>query len=161
MTKTQLSAKLEAWSKASRKRLKIEKDRENQLQTLIDTYEKKAEPINAQADRQLDPIMEDLHTLEADIRTAMLAGVKPDGSIEIPQIENQFALAQVTIDKKREINSAAFLRAVPPSRRNEPGFFKCLSILITPAEKFLDAVTMARLVRPKLTPSVHLTLKEE
>lgn len=160
MTKAQLKEKFERWTTLSRKRQKIETDRRNQLETLLETYEKKAEPINAEANRQLDVFMDELLTLESEIGAEMLASVKPDGKIDIPQLDNKFGLAQVITDKKRHIDPAAFLRAVPPARRHEPAFFKCLSILITPSEKFLDTATMSRLARPKLTYSAQLTLKE-
>jgi hypothetical protein len=161
MTKFQLTTLLGTWSALSKKRARIESARANQLETMIRAFETKAEPINTAADRQLEPILEQLTGLEAEIRCAMLAGIQADGTIAIPQIENAAAFAQVTTDRKREISAAAFLRAVPPSRRNEPAFAECLSVLISKAEKFLDAVTMTRLVRPKLTHSVTVTLKPE
>lgn len=162
MSKTsQLKLKLEEWQKLKTKVNRINAEADGQLEDLIVTFETKAEPINAERDRKLGPVLADLHKLETEIGDGMLAEVKRDGTIGIPQIETARALAQVTLDKKREINTAAFLRAVPPSRRQENAFFECLNVQIGKAEKFLDKPTMDRLTKLKLTPAVAVTLKPE
>lgn len=158
---TVLKQKLEDWQKLKLKANRINAEADGQLEDLIVTFETKAEPINAERDRKLGPVLADLHKLEAEIGETMLAEVKRDGTIGIPQIEAPRALAQVTLDKKREINTAAFLRAVPPARRQEPAFFECLNVQIGKAEKFLDKPTMDRLTKLKLTPAVAVTLKPE
>ena len=157
----QIEEKLKEWEKLRAKANRINKEADGQLQDLIVTFETKAEPINAERDRKLGTVLADLQKLEQEISDGMLAEVKRDGTIGIPQIETLRALAQVTLDKKREINAAAFLRAVPPGRRQEPAFFECLNVQIGKAEKFLDKPTMDRLTKLKLTPAVAVTLKPE
>ena len=131
-----------------------------QLETLLDTYERKAEPINSDADRKLAPILEQMQELEKEIQTGMLAAIKPDGSVPIAQLETPKALAQVHTNGKREIDPGAFFRATSPRARNTVGFFECLTVQIGKAEKFLDAPTMARLALKKLTHTVALKLKD-
>lgn len=158
-TKQDLTAKLHEWEKLKTRATKIETQREQQLQTILDVFEKKAEPINADADRQLAPLVDQMEAIEKELESELLGSIKPDGSIRIPQLETASALAQVMTDSRREIKAAAFFRAVLPSRRNDPDFYGCLSVLIGKAEKFLDKATMTRLARAKLTHSVSLTLK--
>lgn len=155
-----LTEKLKAWQSLALREQKIEKDRKVQLETLIDTYERKAQPINEDADRKLEPILEQMRTLEKEIETAMLAAIKADGSIPIAQLETPKAIAQVHTTGKREIDAAAFFRATSPRARTTAGFFDCLTVQIGKAEKFLDARTMARLAIKRLTHTVALKLKE-
>src|SRR5688572_11915852 len=95
---------LEEWQKLRTKINRINADADGQLEDLIATFEAKAEPINTERDRKLGTALADLQKLEAEIGTAMLAGVKSDGTITLPQIETSRALARVTLDKKREIS---------------------------------------------------------
>jgi hypothetical protein len=159
MTKPELTAKLQEWGKLTKQRNKIEAEADGQLEDLIVTFERKAEPINAERDRKLQPFLEQLQTLENELRDEMLRNVKADGTIGIPQLETALALAQVHASSKREIDAAAFIRATPPRRRTDPGFYACLTVQIGKAEKFLDQPTMLRLARPKVTHSVAITLK--
>lgn len=162
MSKTQLAARVEAWGKLKKKHDAINAAADGQLEDLLAAFEKKAEPIYAERDRKLIPVVDEMNALESEVRTELLRGVGADGSIGIPQIESSNgALAQVHIEKKREIDPAAFFRAVPPRRRQEPAFLGCISILVGKAEKFLDQATMQRLARLKVTPSVAFTLKSE
>lgn len=156
-----LTSKLENWERLKKQRDKIDAEADGQLEDLLATYEKKAEPIATERDRKLQPVLEKMTALENEIRADMMREIKADGSIGIPQIETKGALAQVLGSSKREIDPAAFIRATSPARRNEPGFFNCLSVLIGPAEKFLDAPTMARLARKKVTHSVDIKLKTD
>ncbi len=160
-TPKDLTAKLSAWEKLKKQRDRVDAAADGQLEDLLTTFEKKAEPINTERDRRLQPILEQMDAIESDIRAEMLRSVKPDGTIGIPQLETPGALALVCIDKKREIDAASFFRAIPPSRRNDPAFYGCLTVQIGKAEKFLDQPTMTRLTRLKLTPSVAVTLKND
>lgn len=154
-----LTEKLRVWEKLKRKRDKIDAEADGQLEDLLATYEKKAEPINAERDRKLQTVVEEMTALENELRGEMLRQVKPDGTIGIPQLETPLALAQVQATSKREIDPAAFMRATDPRRRNSPEFFNCLTVQIGKAEKFLDQVTMTRLAKAKTTHSVAITLK--
>ncbi len=154
-----LTTKLEAWEKLKKQRDRIDADADGQLEDLLVTFERKADPINSDRDRKLQPVLDKMATLENELRDEMLRQIKPDGTIGIPQIETTLALAQVHAASKREIDAAAFIRATPPRRRNDPAFFGCLTVQIGKAEKFLDQPTMTRLARPKLTYSVAVTLK--
>lgn len=159
MNAKQLTAKLEAWEKLKRQRDKVDATADGQLEDLLVTYEKKAEPINSERDRKLQPIVDQMNTLEEELRAEMLRQIKPDGTIGIPQLETTLALAQVLATSKREIDAAAFIRATAPRRRNDPAFYNCLTVQIGKAEKFLDQPTMTRLARPKVTYAVAVTLK--
>jgi len=155
-----LTEKLKTWQSLALRQQKIEAERAVQLETLLDTYERKAQPINEDADRKLDPILEQMQTLEKEIETAMLAGIKADGSVPIAQLETPKAIAQVHTSGKREIDAAAFFRATSPRLRITAGFYECLTVQIGKAEKFLEARTMARLAIKKLTHTVGIKLKE-
>lgn len=154
-----LTEKLKKWQGLALRAEKIEDERTVQLETLLDTYDRKAQPINEDADRKLDPILEEMRTLEKEIETDMLAAIKADGSVPIAQLETAKAIAQVHTTGKREIDAAAFFRATSPRVRTA-AFFDCLTVQIGKAEKFLDARTMARLAIKKLTHTVALRLKE-
>ncbi len=154
-----LTLKLEAWEKLKKQRDRTDAQADAQLDDLLVTFEKKAEPINSERDRRLQPIVDQMNTIEEELRAEMLRQIKTDGTIGIPQLETANALAQVFTDKKREIDAAAFIRATPPRRRNDPAFYSCLTVQIAKAEKFLDQPTMVRLTRLKLTHSVALKLK--
>ena len=161
MKPKELTAKLEAWEKLKKQRDRVDAAADGQLEDLLVTYEKKAEPINSERDRKLQPIVDQMNTLEEELRAEMLRQIKPDGTIGIPQLETSLALAQVLATSKREIDAAAFIRATPPRRRNDPAFYGCLTVQIGKAEKFLDQPTMTRLARPKVTYAVAVTLKGE
>lgn len=154
-----LTLKLEAWEKLKKQRDRADAQADALIEDLLVTFEKKAEPINSERDRRLQPIVDQMNTIEEELRAEMLRQIKTDGTIGIPQLETDNALAQVFTDKKREIDAAAFIRATPPRRRNDPGFYGCLTVQIAKAEKFLDQPTMVRLTRLKLTHSVALKLK--
>jgi len=154
-----LTAKLEAWEKLKKQRDRVDAAADGQLEDLLVTYEKKAEPINSERDRKLQPIVDQMTSLEEELRAEMIRQIKPDGTIGIPQLETTLALAQVLATSKREIDAAAFIRATPPRRRNDPAFYGCLTVQIGKAEKFLDQPTMTRLARPKITHTVAITLK--
>lgn len=159
MKKAELTAKLLAWEKLKRQRDRIDQEADSQLEDLIVTFEKKAEPINTERERQLQPVLEKLEALENELRAELLREINADGTIGIPQLETKNALAQVLASSKREIDAAAFIRATPPRRRNEPAFFDCLTVLIGKAEKFLDQPTMTRVARAKVSHSVAVKLK--
>ncbi len=159
LSERKLTTKLDEWAKLQKKANRIEENRQTQLAPLIDTFEAKAAPINTEADRQLDPILDELRQIAEELNAELLGRIGADGSIPIAQIETAAALAQVTTDRKRAIDPAAFLRSVPPSQRHLPAFAGCLTVLIAKAEKFLDARTMARIAKPKLSHSVTVTLK--
>ena len=161
MTKAQLTQKLQEWEKLKRQRDRIDAEADGQLEDLIVTFEKKSEPINVERDRKLQPVLDQLEELEGELRTEMLRQVKPDGTIGIPQLETEHALAQVLSTSKREIDAGAFIRATSPRRRNDSAFFECLTVQIGKAEKFLDHLTMKRLARAKVTHNVAITLKSE
>lgn len=161
MKPKELTTRLEAWEKLKKQSDRINAEADAQLEDLIVTFEKKAEPINSERDRRLQPVIDKLTALESELRDEMLREIKPDGTIGIPQLETKLALAQVLATSKREIDAAAFIRATPPRRRNDPAFFGCLTVQIGKAEKFLDQPTMTRLARPKITHSVAVTLKNE
>lgn len=156
-----LTAKLEAWEKLKLKRDRIDAEADGQLEDLLVTYEKKAEPINIDRDRKLQPVLDQMQAIENELRDEMTRAIKSDGTIGIPQIETARALAQVQATSKREIDAAAFIRSTPPRRRNDPAFFGCLTVQIGKAEKFLDQPTMTKLARAKITHSVAITLKGE
>ena len=160
MTKAELTTALEDWARNKKRADSITAAADKKLEPHLLAYEKKAEPINAERDEKLAKPLAEMERLELEIRTAMLAQVTADGTAPAA-IETDTAVAQVTVDRKREIDPATFMRAVPPRLRLDPSFIGCLSVLIGKAEKFLDKPTLARLVRPKLTPSVALTLKSE
>src|SRR5205085_2145564 len=157
----ELIARLEAWEKLKKQRDRIDANADGQIEDLLSTYERKAEPINTERERKLEPVVSQMEMIESEIREAMLRQIKPDGTIGLPQLETEHALAQVLIDKRREIDAAAFIRATPPRRRNDPAFYGCLTVQIGKAEKFCDQPTMTRLTRLKLTPSVCLKLKND
>lgn len=160
-TKAQLTQKLLDWEKLKKQRDRIDAEADGQLDDLLVTFERKAEPINVERDRKLQPVLERLEELETAIRAEMLRNVKSDGSFGIPQLETEHALAQVLTSSKREIDAGAFIRATPPRQRNDSAFFDCLTVQIGKAEKFLDQPTMKRLARPKLSHNVAITLKHE
>lgn len=157
---TILKAKLEEWGKAKEKANRINAAADGQLEDLLATYEAKAEPILSERDRKLGPVLADLQNLEREITNALLKEVKPDGAIGIPQLDTEKAFAQVTVDRKRKLDPAEFMRSVHPRERHKPEFFACLTVLVTEAEKFLDKPTMQRLTGFKLSPSVVLKLKD-
>jgi hypothetical protein len=160
MTKPEITKRLEDWARKKKRVDNINAEADRKLAPHLAAYEKKASPIEAERDEKVAPLAADLDALEQEIRAALLSQVSPDGTAPAP-VETDTAVAQVTIDRKREIDAAAFMRAVPPSQRRDPGYLGCLSVLVGRAEKFLPQMTLARLVRPKLTPSVALTLKSE
>ena len=161
MNKSQLTAKLEEWQQLKRREQRIHAEADGQLDDLVVTFERKAAPINLDRERKLVAVIDQMTAIENQLRDEMLRQIKPDGTIGIPQLETTLALAQVHASSKREIDPAAFIRATPPQRRNDPAFFACFTVQIGKAEKFLDQPTMTRLARPKITHSVALTLKSE
>jgi len=160
MSKQQIIKSLEDWARKKRRVDNINADADRKLQPLLDAYERKAEPVNADRDAKIQPLIAEMERLELEIRTALLSQVTADGTAPAP-IEIDSAIAQVTVDRKREIDAATFMRAVPPRLRQDPGYIGCLSVLVGKAEKFLDRITLARVVKPKLTPSVAITLRSE
>jgi hypothetical protein len=160
MTKPKLIAELAEWTRLKKKLDAINTEADGQLEDLLVTFEKKAEPIYAERDRKAGAIIDEMNRIETDVRGELLRQVKPDGAIGIPQLESENGgLAQVLVDKKREIDPAAFFRAVPPRRRHEPAFLGCLTVQVGKAEKCLDQATMSRIARLKISPSVNFTLK--
>lgn len=156
-----LQEKLNQWGETQKRVVKINRSRDQKLQPLLEEFDRKAEEINTAADARLEPLLAEMEALELEIRSTMLREVKPDGTSPISQVDAETAVAVLTIERRREIDPAAFMRAVPPKLRRDPGFLGCLSVLIGKAEKFLDKQTLARLVHLKLSPSVALTLKDE
>ncbi|MEP6743836.1 MAG: hypothetical protein ABJB61_15170 [bacterium] len=161
MTKPQLTAKLDEWAKKKKRVDRINAEADARLEPLLKVYEAKAEPINAARDEKLASLLTEMETLEQEIRAAMLAAVNLDGTSSLPQAESGNAVAQLNTERRREIDTAAFMRAVPPRLRLDPAYIGCLSVLVGKADKFLPSPMLARLVRPKLTHSVTLTLKSE
>lgn len=159
LSPAKLTQKLADWEKKREKINKIEAERDAQLLTLIETFERKSEPITAAADQKLEPLYAELTGLEAEIGQELLGRIGADGSIPLPQIETDKAIATVLTDRKRQIDAASFLRNVPPRLRHTKEFAECLTVLVGKAEKFLDARTLARVVSVKLSPSILIKLK--
>lgn len=160
MTKPQIATILEAWARKKERANSINLAADRKLQPHLDVYEKKTAAIIAERDGKLLDLVPEMEKLELQVRNALLALVTAEGLAPAP-IDIGVATAQVTVDRKREIDPAAFMRAVPPAMRREPLYMQCFSVLVGKVEKFLDAATLARIVRPKLTPSVAITLKSE
>lgn len=160
MTKPELAAALELWAKKKKSVDKINADAERELEPFLQAYEKKAEPIITARDATLSPLLAELETLEKQIGRELLSLVTADGTAPAP-LTTKNAIGQVNVDRKREIAPDVFMRAVPPRLRLDPAYASCFSVLMGKVDKFLDAATVARIARPKLTHSVSLTLKTD
>jgi hypothetical protein len=100
--KFQLTKDLGKWERLTARRIELESKRDKKLKPHRDTFDLAAEPIVAAADKELAPVLQEIATLEQLITVALLGAVKPDGTIPIPQLEKGRAIAEVTLDEKRE-----------------------------------------------------------
>lgn len=159
MTKAELSDNVKRWGDLRKNFNQIEAKRREQLQPYLDDFERKTAAINTGADRATEPLLREMSQIQLQIEAAMLAKMQSDGTTTLREVNAGDACAFVTTDKKREIDAATFMRVVPPGLRGDSGFLACLSVLVGKAERYLDKPTLDRVVRPKLTHSVTLTLK--
>jgi hypothetical protein len=160
MNKTHLSTQLDVWANKTKRVNRINADADRALEPHLQAYDKKAEPIIAERDQKLAPLLAEIALIEKEIGPKLLAEITVEGAAPAP-LETKLAVCQVTVDRKREIGVAEFIRAVPPRLRLDPNYNGCFSVLVGKVDKFLDAQSVARIVRPKLTPSVVFTLKND
>src|SRR5687767_1861193 len=104
---------LEEWARNAIKRKRIIAERDREIQPLTEAYDKKCSPINAAAKEKLTPVDQRLADLSADITKQLMTGVSEDGSIALPQVVVENAIAEVKSNPgSREINPERFFDQV-------------------------------------------------
>lgn len=149
---------LDEWARLKARANKIEKSRDMEIAPLKERFEKQCAHIHSQKNEQLRPLNDKLTTLSTEISKQLLAGVSDDGSIALSQVEVEGAIAEVkTKEGAREIDPEKFFEFTPPAKR-DPRFWKCMRVLVAPAEKFLGDVIDKMAKKPK-SHSVDISLK--
>jgi hypothetical protein len=156
--KSRLATLLRKWQKHAERQLEIERRRDEELQPLRERFDKQAEPIVAAAEKELAPVLAMLADLDNEIRTALLTAIRPDGTVAIPNVEAKAAIAEVTIDQKREISPVDFFATVPAADRHS-NFWNCLRVQIGETTNFLGKPLVSRLAKFKRTYDVTIRLR--
>jgi hypothetical protein len=149
---------LRRWECAAVQKLQIEATRDDKLRPFRERFDKDSAPAVAAADSLLAPIVAKLQELENELTIALLAAIKADGTIPIPQLLAKHAIAEVTVDQKREISPAEFFATIPAADRHS-NFWKCLRVQIGEASHFLGKETIKRLAKFNRTHGVTIRIK--
>lgn len=149
---------LDEWARKAVKRAKIEKSLDLEIAPLRESYNRKCAAINETAKQKLVPLQQRMAELGAEISKQMLAGVADDGTIALPQVANDDAIAEVNMESgARDINPEKFFDQVPAAKR-DTRFWACVKIQVGKAEKLLGDSINAIASKPT-TPKVEIRLK--
>lgn len=149
---------LEEWATLKARAVKIEKSRDLEVQPIKERFERQCASINSTALQKLAPIHEKLNVLTAGITKQMLAGVGDDGTIALPQVSTETAIAECKNEPgNREINPEKFFDLIPQPKRDSR-FWKCVKILVGPSEKLFGDLVNTISKKPT-TPKVEIKLK--
>jgi hypothetical protein len=158
--KKEIAAKLEAWAKNERKRLRTEADRDLELEPHVTRCQRAIAPINEEFDLKLSPLNETKRTLEAEIISLMEAGIdREKETVALSEVDVARALVRVNVsDGSRFIDPEGFFKFTPPANRNAK-FWECVTIPIGKASKFLGSAIERLATKPKKF-EVKLSLKD-
>jgi hypothetical protein len=156
--KKSLAEKLNQWAKLAQRQKQIQERRDSDLQPFKEEYERSCASIVEAAEQKLLPIQQELTALASEIETALKAGAKPDGTVKIPQLVGDAAIATVKPTAVREIPAQDFLNAIPaPERTSE--FWSCLKVLLGETTKVIGANRVEALANKSYTYKVEIRLK--
>lgn len=158
--KAEIAEKLEEWAANEKKRLKIEAQHDIDIEPHVTRYQRAVGPITEERDRKLAPIAEKKKHLEAEIMSALEAGIdRETGKIALPQVEADRAVARVAASEgNRVIDPKDFFEFTHAPNRNER-FWDCVTIPIGKATKFLGTA-IDRLAKKPTKFEVKIALKE-
>jgi len=157
--KTLINEALDRWAKAKAKAVRIEAKRDSDLAPIKERYEKQCAPIEAEAKGALAPLEKAMSEARSIVEKELRLGINDDGSIALPQVVSEKAIAKVTSkDGDRVIDPEKFLAEIPPAKRNSI-FFGCVKILVGKAEKAYGDV-VNRISTPKVVHVVEVDLKK-
>jgi hypothetical protein len=148
--KTEIAAKLEAWVKNEKKRLKLEAQHDVDIEPHVTRYQRAIGPITEERDRKLAPLLEFKKTSEAEIISLMEAGIdRETGKVALPQVEVDGAVVRVNVSEgSRVIDAEEFFQFTVPANRNAK-FWECVTIPIGKASKFLGSAIDRLASKPK------------
>lgn len=153
-----IATKLKQWARLAQRQKQIEAERDRKLQPLKDELELKCAPIVAAADARLTTLQAELSVLAAAIESELQAGARADGTVEIPQVAVDNAVALLKSKPTREIPAQDFFQAIPASQRNA-GFWSCLKVLLGESTKLIGEKSVERLAKKTYTHKVEISLK--
>jgi len=154
-----ITAALEQWAKAKAKAVRIEGKRDSDLASIKQRYEKQCAPIESAAKESLAPLEKSMREAAAVIEKELRIGINDDGTIALPQVTSEKALAKITAkDGDRVIDPEKFFAEVPPAKRDSM-FYGCVKILVGKAEKAYGDI-VNRISKPKTVHAVEIKLKD-
>ena len=155
--KKKITEALNEWAALQAERAAAQETLNGLLAPIKAEYDKVAGPLIAATDANLKPINARLQALVDCIEEQLKSGIGADGSILLPQVAGDGAIAEVNASIQREIQPKDFFAAVPEASR-ESGFWSCVKILVQQVDKkFGDALD--RLMGKKVTHRVTVRLK--
>lgn len=100
-----------------------------------------------------------LKKLEEQITAELMLGVNEDGSIQLPEVAVNGAIASVAQTTTRTIEPQDFIEATPPKARDAK-WYECVNVLITQVDKHFGT-KFESLITTVSKPSVKLKLVEK
>lgn len=121
-----------------------------------------AEPLSIleAARKERQPKMAKLKEL---IENELLLGVAEDGSVALPEVAVNGAIAKVAQQTTRTIETQAFLEATPPKARDAK-WYECLNVLITKVDKHFGTrfeSLISTVSKPRVTITLTKLVEEE
>lgn len=157
-SKKLITEKLEQWGRLAQRQKQIVEKRDRELQPHKEQYEAACAAIVDAADEKLRPLQNQMATLAGELEVELLAGVKPDGTIAIPQLAVDAAIAQVIPTPTREISPQDLLKEIPAPDRN-PAFWSSLKVMLGETTKLIGAKRVAELATTMYGYKVEIRLK--
>lgn len=158
-SKKKITESLNEWAELHARKAQLDADLNSLLAPIKAEYDKVAGPLIAANDELVKPVSARMQALFEQIEAQLKDGIGEDGSIALPQVVGDAAIAEVNASIQREIDPKDFFGAVPEASR-EAGFWSCVKILVQQVDKkFGDA--MDRLMGKKVTHRVTVRLKNK
>ena len=157
---TAAEAALKKWDRNFQKILKLAKQRDEKIAKEREKYDRACAPIVEESNQEIGRLTAENLALESEIEQSLLQGISPDKmTVSVPRIETSLAIAEIKDNGRREIDPQAFFKEIPVAERTS-FFWSCVSILVTPAEKFLPQEAMKLLARHQPKQSVVVRAKQ-
>ncbi|MGE3439945.1 MAG: hypothetical protein AB7O81_30290 [Blastocatellales bacterium] len=158
-SKKKITEALNEWAELHAQKAEKEQALNDLLAPIKAEYDKVAGPLIQANDELVKPLAARMQALFEQIEAQLKDGIGDDGSIALPQVVGDAAIAEVNASITREIKPEDFFNAVPEASR-ESGFYSCVKILVQQVDKkFGDA--MEYLMGKKVTHRVTVRLKNK
>lgn len=141
---------------------RLEAARDKELEPLEEAFEKKTAPINDKHSKKIDPVNDRISTLEKRIETELRKAIDADGDkAAVREVKGDGLIAELcSQDGQREVDPEKFFKFVSAKQRGSALFWKCLKVLIKPAEELLGKDQLSELAKPKKQWSVSIKESE-